>query len=273
MARRVGKHPKRTVTNDRGEKFAVGDVVKGPGSTGEKGIIRKIDPDGKYAEVIYSSMGRTRALARRMPEAYSPGRLASEAERTRGKGYVTSERLDSLTHVGRAKRVPRLATAQAPEPWRGAEEGVFVGTRAARGVSAPKRKGSGIRVVGRLGDVNFPEYDGGLVYKTSHGYEMEWVEWDYDGEHGAVSRRDVPTSSSWKTEYWAKDLEGIASSTGEEVEDVVAALSSKDPVERAGVLYYSVRGYTSLDDSAQELSRKEILSRYARSGPRRRKAR
>lgn len=128
------------------------------------------------------------------------------------------------------------------------------------------------RIIGRLGDVNFPEYDGGLVYRTPYGVEVEYVDWYDDGEEqAAVGRFDVPAPGQWRTEHWAKNLDGIASSTGESVEDLERDLNSRDPLKRASVLYYAVKGYTHLDGNEQILSRKEVMKRYARSGPRRRR--
>ena len=126
------------------------------------------------------------------------------------------------------------------------------------------------RLVMRLGDVNFPEYDGGLVYRTAYGHTMEWVEYyDDDENRGVVSSCDVPGPGKWRQEYWAKYLKSIANTVGQDVEELEADLDSSDVKKRASVLYYCVRGYTSLDDSPQDLSRKEIERRYARSGPRR----
>jgi hypothetical protein len=128
------------------------------------------------------------------------------------------------------------------------------------------------RIIGRLGDVNFPEYDGGLVYRTPYGVELEYVDWYSDDENlAAVGSYDVPEPHKWRNEWWAKDIKGIASSTGETVEELEAQLDSKDPVKRAAAIYYSVRGYTNLDSDELQLSRKEVMKRYARSGPRRKR--
>lgn len=134
------------------------------------------------------------------------------------------------------------------------------------------------RLIGRLGDVGFPEYDGGLVFRTPYGCQMEWLEWfedggEDDGQKAYVYRCDVPDANSWRNEWWAKDLPGIASYTGQSVQELEAAFSSKDPVKRASEIYYSVRGCTTLDHDPLVLTRKEVMQRFARSGPRRKRVR
>ena len=129
----------------------------------------------------------------------------------------------------------------------------------------------GKKLIGRLGDVNFPEYDGALVYKTPHGTMVEYVAWDGDDKSAYVGSFDVPAAGAWKDEFWAGDIAGIASSTGESVAQLKAALNSSSALTRAGVLYYSVNGYTRLCRDEMRLSRSEVKKRYARSGPRRSK--
>lgn len=135
------------------------------------------------------------------------------------------------------------------------------------------------RIIGRLGDVNFPQYDGALVFRTPYGVEVEYVDLveddtDEDGNPaGMVGRFDVPGPGEWRKEYWAKDLSGIASSVGQSVSDLEKDLNSRSPVRRASVLYNCVKGYTRLCDNEMRLDYDELKRRYARSGPRRSKRR
>ena len=134
------------------------------------------------------------------------------------------------------------------------------------------------RIIGRLGDVGFPKYDGALVLRTPYGIEVEYLnlldETDENGDPigGYVGRFDVPAPGKWKDEWWAKDIESIANTCGQPVEELKRDLNSRNPMTRAGVLYYCVQGHWSLDDSAQRLTEDEIKKRYARSGPRRKRS-
>lgn len=103
-------------------------------------------------------------------------------------------------------------------------------------------------ILGFLGDVNFPEYDGAVVYRQGGREFLDYVEYYDDESHAVVGTVDVPERKSWRSEWWAKNLEGAARSTGEDVADLVKSLDSKNPMERASVLYYTIRGYSGFEN-------------------------
>lgn len=120
-------------------------------------------------------------------------------------------------------------------------------------------------ILGFLGDVNFPEYDGAVVYRQGGYVHMDIVEHFDDGtDKVAVTYAyDVPKADGWRSEWWARNLAKAAESCGQEVDELEADLDSKDPVARASVLYYTIKGYCGLEGDEEIVRARELGRLFA----------
>jgi len=121
--------------------------------------------------------------------------------------------------------------------------------------------------VGHVGDVNWPEYDGGPVLVDETGVyppELEYVitpEEDYDKPRArweiyrVVLDQEVP---SWG------ELEAVAESAGQDPDDLREAFESDDPMERAWayVTWAGHYGWVEFDQEPLSLTRLEVEKRY-----------
>lgn len=127
----------------------------------------------------------------------------------------------------------------------------------------------GAEVVGTVGDVNAPEYDGGWILKTQHGYQVEYVAIPSDddmkgGEYTSSARWTVyrvdldPGVPSWG------DIKAVASSSGQSVKELRAAFKSDDPAQRAYAYetWAGHYGWHELDNYPLTLTRAEVEKRY-----------
>jgi hypothetical protein len=122
--------------------------------------------------------------------------------------------------------------------------------------------------VGHVGDVNWPEYDGGPVLVDETGVyspELEYVvvpeDEDYDSPRArweiyrVVLDQEVP---SWG------ELNAVADSAGQDPDDLREAFESDDPEERAWayVTWAGHYGWIEFDSDPLVLTRLEVEKRY-----------
>jgi len=126
-------------------------------------------------------------------------------------------------------------------------------------------------VVGTVGDVNAPEYDGGWILRTEHGYELEYVETPSDDE---MSGGSYDSSARWRVYRVALDIgvprwghvEDVASSSGASVKDLKSDFNSGSPQRRANAYmdwawHY---GWHEFDSYPLVLTKSEVEKRYGR---------
>lgn len=125
--------------------------------------------------------------------------------------------------------------------------------------------------VGNVGDVNWPEYDGGPVMIDETGEyepELEYVE-------AAQEEREVDDPRARWTVYrvtldpeqpWGDedDLESVADTSGQDPEELATAFASDDPMERAYayVTWAGHFGWSELDHDPLVLTCAEVNARY-----------
>lgn len=123
--------------------------------------------------------------------------------------------------------------------------------------------------VGHIGDVSWPEYDGGPVFVDRTGVyapELEYVqappeniEFSDPNARWTISRVVLdPEVPSWG------DINDVAQTMGADPEELAAAFVSDDPIQRAGAYadwagYY---GWHEFDQEQRELTCAEINERY-----------
>jgi hypothetical protein len=144
-------------------------------------------------------------------------------------------------------------------------------TRRAR---EPKKNKFGDEIIGTVGDVNFPEYDGGQVLKSpqeastgrSDGYELEYVEVppddiDFDDKEARWTIYRVPLDRGVPT--WGS-LKSAAQTSGQKPSEVKAAFMSDDPMERAWAyeVYAANYGWGEFDQYPLVLDKKSVEDRY-----------
>lgn len=139
--------------------------------------------------------------------------------------------------------------------------------RTRTGTREPEKNKYGQVIVGGVGDVNFPEYDGGEVLKTESGdYELEYVEApsddvDFDDKDArwTIYRvnldQEVPSQGSIKS---------VAKSAGQRPSDLKKAFESDDPMERANayVTWAGYYGWNEFDQYPLVLDKKSVEDRY-----------
>jgi hypothetical protein len=137
-----------------------------------------------------------------------------------------------------------------------------------------------LRLLANLGDVNFEEYGGTLVFERENGeafaehYDAdERTVWSYDLDrykhHGGYL---VPEAcdESWPhpvhmyEPWFAKKLSGIAATVGMSKRDLETLLTSKDPVKRADGYdaVASTYGYAEFDQDPLKISKRDAKRRY-----------
>ncbi len=131
----------------------------------------------------------------------------------------------------------------------------------------PKTDKYGNEIVGTVGDVNMPEYDGGIVYKDKDGdATLEWVEvpdddTDFDDKDArwTIYRvsldKGVPDWGSYKS---------AAKTSGQKPSELKAAFESDDPMERAWAyeVFAGHYGWNEFDNYPLVLDKHEIEERY-----------
>ena len=119
------------------------------------------------------------------------------------------------------------------------------------------------RIIGHLGDIGIPEYDGAVVFERPDGsVYVEYVDLDEESGTGQVGQFEVPEPTQWRSEWWAKQLPGAAKASGRTTKALERDLNSQDPFKRAAALYHDVKGYVSLCDDEQTLTRDELKRRF-----------
>lgn len=84
--------------------------------------------------------------------------------------------------------------------------------------------------------------------------------------YGFHKRKDLPHPIGQYTEWYSKDLDRVARSSGTTRTDLVRALTSKDPMDRlwAYECIAGHHGYDNLDSDPLDLSEKELEERASR---------
>jgi hypothetical protein len=121
-------------------------------------------------------------------------------------------------------------------------------------------------IVGAVGDVGVPEYDGGFVYKDGDGFTLEWVivpdegvDFDDLAARWHVYRvaldKGVPDWGSYKS---------AAKTSGRKPGDLKDAFESDDPMVRAGAYidWAGHYGWENFDESPLVLDKEAIEDRY-----------
>src|SRR5271156_164344 len=92
----------------------------------------------------------------------------------------------------------------------------------------------GFEIVGTVGDVNFPEYGGGEIYKDGAGFTLEYVETPPDG----IDFDDKDARwTIYRVELWTGvpdhgSYKSAAKAAGMKPSELKAAFESNDPMER-----------------------------------------
>jgi hypothetical protein len=117
------------------------------------------------------------------------------------------------------------------------------------------------RIVGFVGDRNWREHDGGPVFKTPGGYELEYVQaQDEDGKRYYVYRIDITHGDipNWINARHIRDLE---------ISPTIFRKRwlSSNPMIRANIVVdlANIEGWYSFDEEPLRFRRKEMLARYA----------
>lgn len=124
----------------------------------------------------------------------------------------------------------------------------------------------GHEIVGTVGDINFPEYGGGEVYKNKEGeFILEYVEpppddIDFDDKNArweifrVTLERGVPDGS----------LKQVAKFADWRPSDLKAAFESDNPMDRAQAYndWAAYYGWRSMDEYPLVLDKHEVESRY-----------
>lgn len=119
------------------------------------------------------------------------------------------------------------------------------------------------RRIGHVGDVGWPEYEGGPIYKTEHGYVLEYVI-PPESERGKyeIYRVDLDRESlpSWV------NAKGVASYIGGSPGVLHQRWRHPDPRVRASARLdvAGYHGWRNLDDYPLRLSKRETELRYRR---------
>ena len=121
--------------------------------------------------------------------------------------------------------------------------------------------------IGTVGDVNFPEYDGGPIVRRPDGsaYVDYVVPPEDDMSFGSRKARWTVYSVELDPRDWDwVNWKGVASSVGSTVARLRSAANSKDPRRRAGALLdiAGYHGWHELDQYPILLTKAEIERRY-----------
>jgi hypothetical protein len=125
------------------------------------------------------------------------------------------------------------------------------------------------QVIGGIGDRNFLEYSGGVVYRTKQGdLLLEWVEAppEHEDLHSPKARWEVyrvDLSDADKHLDWV-DWKEVASFTGQSVNELLRDLRSSDPMKVATAVWQvaDYYGWHELDHYPLILNKKEVEHRY-----------
>jgi len=132
----------------------------------------------------------------------------------------------------------------------------------------PKTDKYGNEIVGTVGDVNMPEYDGGIVYKDRDGesYTLEYVEvpdddTDFDDKDARWTIFRVPLDKG--VPDWGS-YKAAAKTSGQKPSELKAAFESDEPMKRAWAYetFAGHYGWNELDNYPLVLDKHEIEERY-----------
>jgi hypothetical protein len=126
-------------------------------------------------------------------------------------------------------------------------------------------------IVSDVGDVNAPEYDGGWVLRTEHGYVLEYVETPSDDDMRGGS---YSPNARWLVYRLDLDIgvprwghiEDVASSSGASEGELKKDFESSDPKRRANAYmdWAGHYGWREFDSYPLSLTKQETEKRYGR---------
>lgn len=126
---------------------------------------------------------------------------------------------------------------------------------------------SRIKILGQTGDVNLFDYDAGVVFQDQYGPHWEWWNWNDENDESpkaiaTVYRYPVP-DDVWADMSWAK-IDDVASTIGADVEELRAASTSSNVMDRVYALEAIISNYGSnvLDQYPLTLTRSELKKRW-----------
>lgn len=230
--------------------------------------MRQRDP--LASERSLTALRYARSIAKR---AYHPGTYAEAAD-------AYSVAADSLEEEGkselalaarerarglRRKASPRRAEAPSKERTRRIYEHHRQAGKPAKEAFRLAKTQREWRIVGNIGDVNWPNEEGGPIIKHADGsYSVEWIEpEDENNRRFRVYRVDLDVESlpSWI------DARAVARANGTSQTVLRKAWRSKSPASRANARWVvaSYHGWHELDSYPESYTRREIQTKYRRS--------
>ena len=208
-------------------------------------------------------------------DAYGPAtyRRASDAYFVAADAFEAEGVADlAITLRQRARALARQASPRKAFPVKAARtRRIYVeerarGRPAAEAYRVARERQEGPRVVGHVGDVNWPDEEGGPILKSADGsYSLEYVIPPEDDEEDGLWTVYQTDLDKEPLPDWV-DARGVAASSGTSASILRKAWNSPNPHARAfarmDVAGY--HGWNNLDDYPLRLTRQEVEERYGR---------
>lgn len=213
----------------------------------------------RLAAVAYSPAGLQRAS-----DAYFVAADAFEAEGGRAADLAVTLRQRARALAKRA--APQTQFPVSPERTRRIYARQRArGKPAAEAFRTAKKRQQEPRVVGHVGDVNWPQYNGGPILKAADGsYSLEYIVPPEESEYRRyeVYRMDLDKEP---LPDWI-DATDVARAVGMSATVLRKLWNHRDPQARAEarMLVASYHGWDNLDSYPLRLTKREVQARYRR---------